>query len=55
MPRDAPEVHDGLLQKPDILTCYRHNDKVHHSGLEVWQVCKIDGQWKILSIAWTIY
>jgi ketosteroid isomerase-like protein len=31
------------------------NDKVHHSGVEVWQVCKIDGQWKILSVAWTIY
>jgi hypothetical protein len=31
------------------------NDKVHHSGLEVWQVCKIDKQWKILSVAWTIY
>ena len=31
------------------------NDKVHHSGLEVWQVCKIDGQWKILSVAWRIY
>jgi hypothetical protein len=22
------------------------NDKVHHSGLEVWHVCKIDGQTK---------
>ena len=22
--------------------------KVHHSGLVVWQLCKIDGQWKIL-------
>ena len=31
------------------------NDKVHHSGLEVWQMYKIDGQWKILSVAWTIY
>jgi hypothetical protein len=31
------------------------NDKVHHSGLEVWQVCKVDGQWKILSVAWTIH
>jgi hypothetical protein len=31
------------------------NDKVHHSGLEVWQVCKIDERWKILSVAWTIY
>ena len=31
------------------------NDKVHHSGLEVWQVCKIDGQWKILSVVWTIH
>jgi hypothetical protein len=31
------------------------NDKVHHSGLEVWQVCKIDGHWKILSVTWTSY
>jgi ketosteroid isomerase-like protein len=30
------------------------NDKVHHSGLEVWQLCKIDGQWKIASVVWTI-
>ena len=31
------------------------NDKVHHSGLEHWQVCRIDGQWKILSVTWTVY
>ena len=31
------------------------NDKVHHSGIEHWQVCKIDGQWKILSVTWTVY
>ena len=31
------------------------NDKVHHSGVEHWQVCKIDGQWKILSVTWTVY
>ena len=31
------------------------NDKVHHSGLEHWQVRKIDGQWKILSVTWTKY
>jgi hypothetical protein len=31
------------------------NDKVHHSGVEFWQVCKIDGQWKILSVTWTVY
>jgi hypothetical protein len=30
------------------------NDKVTHGGLEVWQLCKIDGQWKILSVVWTI-
>jgi len=24
------------------------NDKVHHSGLEYWQVRKIDGQWKLI-------
>ena len=31
------------------------NDKITNSGIEHWQVCKIDGQWKILSVAWTIY
>jgi ketosteroid isomerase-like protein len=31
------------------------NDKVRHSGLEHWQVRKIDGQWKILSVTWTKY
>jgi len=31
------------------------NGKVHNSGLEHWQVRKIDGQWKILSVTWTAY
>ena len=31
------------------------NDKIHHSGIEHWQVQKIDGQWKILSVTWTKY
>ena len=31
------------------------NDKVTNSGLEIWHVCKIDGQWKILSVVWTVY
>ena len=31
------------------------NDKVTNSGVEHWQVCKIDGQWKILSVTWTRY
>jgi ketosteroid isomerase-like protein len=31
------------------------NDKIHHSGLEHWQVRRIDGQWKILSVTWTKY
>src|SRR5579859_2093989 len=31
------------------------NDKIHHSGLEHWQVRKIDGQWRILSVTWTKY
>jgi hypothetical protein len=30
------------------------NDNVTNSGLEVWQLCKIDGQWKIFSVVWTI-
>jgi hypothetical protein len=31
------------------------NDKITASGLEHWQLCKIDGQWKILSATWTSY
>ena len=31
------------------------NDKVTNSGLEHRQVRKIDGEWKILSVTWTIY
>jgi hypothetical protein len=31
------------------------NDKVTDSGIEHWQACKIDGQWKILSVVWTVY
>jgi hypothetical protein len=31
------------------------NDKVTNSGIEHWQLCKMDGQWKILSVVWTVY
>jgi hypothetical protein len=31
------------------------NDKVANLGVEHWQVRKIDGQWKILSVTWTSY
>jgi ketosteroid isomerase-like protein len=31
------------------------NDKITNSGVEVWQLRKIDGQWKILSVSWTSY
>jgi ketosteroid isomerase-like protein len=31
------------------------NGKVTNSGVEHWQVRKIDGQWKILSVTWTSY
>ena len=31
------------------------NEKVTNSGIEHRQVCKIDGQWKILSVVWTVY
>jgi hypothetical protein len=30
------------------------NDKVTNSGVEHWELRKIDGQWKILSVVWTI-
>jgi hypothetical protein len=31
------------------------NDKVTNSGIEHWQMCKIDAQWRILSVVWTVY
>ncbi len=31
------------------------NDKVTNFGVEHWILCKIDGQWKILSLVWTSY
>ena len=31
------------------------NDRVTNSGIEHRQVCKIDGQWKILSVVWMVY
>jgi len=39
----------------EIDSARKHNDKVTNSGLEHWQVCKIDGQWKVLSVTWTSY
>jgi hypothetical protein len=50
------EIHqDGDLGLVTFNYDFVINDKVHHSGVEHWQVCKIDGQWKILSVTWTIY
>jgi hypothetical protein len=46
---------DGPL---GLVTCnydFVINDKVTNSGVEHWQVRKIDGQWKILSVTWTSY
>ena len=56
----GPSQLDGFAKllaasKDRLEERFRNIDKVHHSGLEVWQVCKIDGQWKILSVTWTIY
>lgn len=31
------------------------NDKVTNSGVEHWILCRVDGQWKILSLVWTSY
>jgi hypothetical protein len=31
------------------------NHKVTNSDIEHQQVCKVDGQWKILSVVWTVY
>jgi len=45
---------DGPLGLVTFNYVFVENDKVTNSGIEHWQVCKIDGQWKILSVSWTI-
>ena len=50
------EIHqDGPLGLVTLNYDFVIDDKVTNSGLEHWQLCKIDGQWKILSVAWTSY
>ncbi len=44
---------DGPLGLVTLNYDFVVNDKVTNSGIEHWQVCKIDGQWKILSVIWT--
>ncbi len=46
---------DGDLGLVTFNYDFVRNDKVHHSGLEHWQVRNFDGQWKILSVTWTKY
>jgi len=46
---------DGSLGLVTFNYDFLIDGKVHHSGLEHWQVRKIDGQWKILSVTWTKY
>jgi hypothetical protein len=50
------EIHqDGPLGLVTFNYDFVVNDKVTNSGIEHWQVCRIDGQWKILSVVWTVY
>jgi ketosteroid isomerase-like protein len=46
---------DGPLGLVTFNYAFVINDKVTNSGIEHWQLCKIDGQWKILSVTWTSY
>jgi len=46
---------DGPLGLVTFNYDFVENDKVANSGLEHWQVCKIDGRRKILSVVWTVY
>jgi hypothetical protein len=46
---------DGPLGLVTLNYDFVINDTVSNSGVEHWQVCKIDGQWKILSVTWTSY
>ncbi len=47
--------HDGDMGSATFNYDFLFNEKVTNCGVEHWQVRKIDGQWKILSVAWTIY
>ena len=50
------EIHqDGDLGLVTTNYDFLINDKVTNFGVEHWIVCKIDGQWKILSLVWTSY
>ena len=50
------EIHqDGDLGLATFNYDFLVNDKVTNFGVEHWIFCKIDGQWKILSLVWTSY
>lgn len=46
-------LQDGPLGMVTFNYDFYVNDKLTNSGLEHWQLYKIDGQWKILSVTWT--
>jgi hypothetical protein len=49
------EIHqDGELGLVTFNYDFVMNDKITNSGVEHWQLCKVDGNWKILSVVWTI-
>ena len=50
------EIHqDGNLGLATFNYDFLVNDKITNTGVEHWVLCKIDGQWKILSLVWTSY
>ena len=50
------EIHqDGDLGLATFNYDFLVNDKVTNSGVEHWILCRVDGQWKILSLVWTSY
>ena len=53
--RNIESRQDGDLGVVTFNYDFVINDKIHHSGLEHWQVRRIDGNWKILSVTWTKY
>ena len=46
---------DGDLGLVTFNYDFLENEKVTNFGVEHWIVCKIDSQWKILSLVWTSY
>lgn len=53
--RNTEIRQDGSMGLVTLNYDFLVNDTVTNSGVEHWELYKIDGQWKIVSLIWTSY